>query len=76
MLCAGGSSCWLVVWLGSDAIGVCCVQVARVWQRLIQLQEEGGAEQAEQLQLWKEMTQVLQDSVEEQDNETLQHVSA
>ncbi|XP_012671452.2 tetratricopeptide repeat protein 37 [Clupea harengus] len=50
------------------------LQVARVWQRLIQLQEEGGAEQAEQLQLWKEMTQVLQDSVEEQDNETLQHL--
>ncbi|XP_041957097.1 tetratricopeptide repeat protein 37 isoform X1 [Alosa sapidissima] len=50
------------------------LQVARVWSRLLQLKEEGEADQAEQLQLWREMAQILQDSVEEQDNETQQHL--
>ncbi|XP_063051126.1 superkiller complex protein 3 [Engraulis encrasicolus] len=50
------------------------LQVARVWRRLIQLQEEGGAEGAELLQLWREMTRLLQDSQEQQDNETQQHL--
>lgn len=47
-----------------------------MWYKLVQLSEEGGAEQVERLQLWRQMTQFLQDSVEEQDNETQQHVSA
>ncbi|KAL2091868.1 hypothetical protein ACEWY4_011666 [Coilia grayii] len=50
------------------------LQVARVWRRLIQLQEEGGVEGAELLQLWREMTHFLQDGLEEQDNETQQHL--
>uniref|UniRef100_A0A8C1DIL0 SKI3 subunit of superkiller complex n=2 Tax=Cyprinus carpio TaxID=7962 RepID=A0A8C1DIL0_CYPCA len=47
-------------------------QVARVWRRLIQERE---AEDLELLELWKEMTRLLQDTVEDQDNETQQHVS-
>uniref|UniRef100_A0A8C2HQ09 Tetratricopeptide repeat domain 37 n=1 Tax=Cyprinus carpio TaxID=7962 RepID=A0A8C2HQ09_CYPCA len=46
-------------------------QVARVWRRLIQVRE---AEDLELLELWKEMTRLLQDTVEDQDNETQQHL--
>uniref|UniRef100_A0A8C1HNC8 SKI3 subunit of superkiller complex n=2 Tax=Cyprinus carpio TaxID=7962 RepID=A0A8C1HNC8_CYPCA len=46
-------------------------QVARVWRRLIQERE---AEDLELLELWKEMTRLLQDTVEDQDNETQQHL--
>lgn len=35
---------------------------------------EEGLEDAELLELWKEMTRLLQDTVEDQDNETQQHV--
>uniref|UniRef100_A0A8C1L8A5 Tetratricopeptide repeat domain 37 n=1 Tax=Cyprinus carpio TaxID=7962 RepID=A0A8C1L8A5_CYPCA len=45
--------------------------VARVWRRLIQERE---AEDLELLELWKEMTRLLQDTVEDQDNETQQHL--
>uniref|UniRef100_A0A8C2FY61 Tetratricopeptide repeat domain 37 n=1 Tax=Cyprinus carpio TaxID=7962 RepID=A0A8C2FY61_CYPCA len=45
--------------------------VARVWRRLIQVRE---AEDLELLELWKEMTRLLQDTVEDQDNETQQHL--
>uniref|UniRef100_A0A672MRU9 SKI3 subunit of superkiller complex n=1 Tax=Sinocyclocheilus grahami TaxID=75366 RepID=A0A672MRU9_SINGR len=52
------------------------LQVARVWRRLIQVREaEEGVENSELLELWKEMTRLLQDTVEDQDNETQQHVS-
>lgn len=34
-----------------------------------------GVEDSELLELWKEMTRLLQDTVEDQDNETQQHVS-
>uniref|UniRef100_A0A9R1SL33 SKI3 subunit of superkiller complex n=2 Tax=Cyprinus carpio TaxID=7962 RepID=A0A9R1SL33_CYPCA len=47
------------------------LQVARVWRRLIQERE---AEDLELLELWKEMTRLLQDTVEDQDNETQQHL--
>uniref|UniRef100_A0A8C2FWQ2 Tetratricopeptide repeat domain 37 n=1 Tax=Cyprinus carpio TaxID=7962 RepID=A0A8C2FWQ2_CYPCA len=47
------------------------LQVARVWRRLIQVRE---AEDLELLELWKEMTRLLQDTVEDQDNETQQHL--
>uniref|UniRef100_A0A9J8A6G4 SKI3 subunit of superkiller complex n=1 Tax=Cyprinus carpio carpio TaxID=630221 RepID=A0A9J8A6G4_CYPCA len=51
------------------------LQVARVWRRLIQVREgEDGVEDSELLELWKEMTRLLQDSVEDQDNETQQHL--
>lgn len=36
---------------------------------------EEGVEDSELLELWKEMTRLLQDTVEDQDNETQQHVS-
>uniref|UniRef100_A0A8C9TCA7 SKI3 subunit of superkiller complex n=1 Tax=Scleropages formosus TaxID=113540 RepID=A0A8C9TCA7_SCLFO len=55
------------------------LQVARTFRKLIQLKEDGRGEKAvdkgEVLQLWKQMIQLLADSVEEQDNETQQHVS-
>ncbi|XP_064152615.1 tetratricopeptide repeat protein 37 [Anguilla rostrata] len=53
------------------------LQVARLWCRLIQLKEdaeEGVVGRAGLLKLWQEMTQLLADSVEEQDNETQQHL--
>uniref|UniRef100_A0A673LD49 Tetratricopeptide repeat protein 37-like n=1 Tax=Sinocyclocheilus rhinocerous TaxID=307959 RepID=A0A673LD49_9TELE len=53
------------------------LQVARVWRRLIQVREreaEEGLEDSELLELWKEMTRLLQDTVEDQDNETQQHL--
>ncbi|KAJ8380559.1 hypothetical protein SKAU_G00013370 [Synaphobranchus kaupii] len=53
------------------------LQVSRLWRRLVQLREEaeeGGMARAELLQLWQQMTQLLADSVEEQDNETQQHL--
>lgn len=51
------------------------LQVARVWRRLIQVKEdEEGLEDAELLELWKEMTRLLQDTVDDQDNETQQHL--
>uniref|UniRef100_A0A8C1ZBQ8 Tetratricopeptide repeat domain 37 n=1 Tax=Cyprinus carpio TaxID=7962 RepID=A0A8C1ZBQ8_CYPCA len=51
------------------------LQVARVWRRLMQVREgEDGVEDSELLELWKEMTRLLQDSVEDQDNETQQHL--
>uniref|UniRef100_A0A672MPW7 SKI3 subunit of superkiller complex n=1 Tax=Sinocyclocheilus grahami TaxID=75366 RepID=A0A672MPW7_SINGR len=51
------------------------LQVARVWRRLIQVREaEEGVENSELLELWKEMTRLLQDTVEDQDNETQQHL--
>uniref|UniRef100_A0A672M7H5 SKI3 subunit of superkiller complex n=1 Tax=Sinocyclocheilus grahami TaxID=75366 RepID=A0A672M7H5_SINGR len=48
-----------------------------VWRRLIQVREreaEEGLEDSELLELWKEMTRLLQDTVEDQDNETQQHL--
>lgn len=36
---------------------------------------EEGVEDVELLELWKELTRLLQDTVEDQDNETQQHVS-
>lgn len=54
----------------------CDVQVARVWQRLIQVREaEDGIENFEVIELWREMIRLLLGSVEQQDNETQQHVS-
>ncbi|XP_076854203.1 tetratricopeptide repeat protein 37 isoform X2 [Brachyhypopomus gauderio] len=51
------------------------LQVARVWRRLIQVKEaEEALENFERLELWREMTRLLQASVEQQDNETQQHL--
>lgn len=51
------------------------LQVAKVWQKLIQVKEEDGVQNLELLELWREMTRLLQATVEDQDNETQQHVS-
>ncbi|XP_066510637.1 tetratricopeptide repeat protein 37-like [Hoplias malabaricus] len=51
------------------------LQVARVWRRLIQVREtEEGVEVFELGELWREMTRLLLGSVEQQDNETQQHL--
>ncbi|XP_046697752.1 tetratricopeptide repeat protein 37 isoform X2 [Silurus meridionalis] len=51
------------------------LQVARVWRRLIQVREaEDGIENFELLELWREMIRLLMGSVQEQDNETQQHL--
>ncbi|XP_051981305.1 tetratricopeptide repeat protein 37 [Xyrauchen texanus] len=51
------------------------LQVARVWRRLIQVMEGvEGVQNSELLELWRGMTSLLQASVEDQDNETQQHL--
>ncbi|XP_071783567.2 superkiller complex protein 3 [Centroberyx gerrardi] len=52
------------------------LKLAKVWIRLIQLKEEEAVEKTELLQLWQQMTRLLSDcmDVEEQDNETQQHL--
>ncbi|KAM9446217.1 superkiller complex protein 3 [Clarias gariepinus] len=51
------------------------LQVARVWRRLIQVkEEEDGIENFELIELWREMIRLLLSSVEQQDNETQQHL--
>uniref|UniRef100_A0A8D0CWE5 SKI3 subunit of superkiller complex n=1 Tax=Sander lucioperca TaxID=283035 RepID=A0A8D0CWE5_SANLU len=52
--------------------------LAKVWLQLIQVKEEEAVDKKELLQLWQQMTQLLSDCIneEEQDNnETQQHVS-
>lgn len=53
-----------------------CAQLAKVWRQLLQLKEEEAVDKKELQDLWKQMTQVLSDCLneEEQDNETQQHV--
>lgn len=53
-----------------------CTQLAKVWLQLIKLKEEEAVDKKELLQLWQQMTQLLSDCTdeEEQDNETQQHV--
>ncbi|XP_066567919.1 superkiller complex protein 3 [Amia ocellicauda] len=48
------------------------LEVGRVWHRLVRLKVEEGVEVQELRQLWVRLTQLLKDSVEEQDNETQQ----
>ncbi|XP_062310352.1 superkiller complex protein 3 [Osmerus eperlanus] len=52
------------------------LQVATLWQRLIQLKEGEAVEKVEVLGLLRRMSLLLSDSVEEQDNETQQHLIA
>ncbi|XP_067087344.1 superkiller complex protein 3 [Osmerus mordax] len=52
------------------------LQVAKLWQRLIQLKEGEAVEKVEVLGLLRRMSLLLSDSVEEQDNETQQHLIA
>lgn len=48
------------------------LQVSRLWQRLITVKEEEGAEKEELHQLWKRMIQLLANTIQNQDNETHQ----
>ncbi|XP_038559572.1 tetratricopeptide repeat protein 37 [Micropterus salmoides] len=52
------------------------LMLAKVWLQLLQLKEEEAVKKKELLQLWKQMTQLLSDCLneEEQDNETHQHL--
>ncbi|XP_054033772.1 SKI3 subunit of superkiller complex protein [Dryobates pubescens] len=49
-----------------------CLEVAELWQKLIDMKQEEGAEQAELHQLWKKKIQFLKDSTQDQDNKTEQ----
>ncbi|XP_058492628.1 superkiller complex protein 3 [Solea solea] len=53
-----------------------CNKLAKVWLQLIQLKEEDAVDKKELLQLWHEMTQLLSDCIneEEQNNEVQQHL--
>uniref|UniRef100_A0A493TI74 SKI3 subunit of superkiller complex n=1 Tax=Anas platyrhynchos platyrhynchos TaxID=8840 RepID=A0A493TI74_ANAPP len=48
------------------------LEVAETWQKLIRIKQEEGAEKAELHQLWKRMIQLLADSEQSQDNQTVQ----
>ncbi|NXI38925.1 TTC37 protein, partial [Galbula dea] len=48
------------------------IEVAQMWQKLIQVKQEEGAEKAELHQLWKKMIQLLKDSTQNQDKTTEQ----
>ncbi|KAA8592375.1 hypothetical protein FQN60_017830 [Etheostoma spectabile] len=52
------------------------LKLAKVWLQLIQVKEEEAVDKKELLQLWQQMTQLLSDCIneEEQDNETQQHL--
>ncbi|NXN17882.1 TTC37 protein, partial [Indicator maculatus] len=47
-------------------------EVAELWQKLIEMKQEEGAEKAELHQLWKKKIQFLKDSTQDQDNKTEQ----
>ena len=53
-----------------------CGQLAKVWLQLVQLKEEEAVDKKELVQLLQQMTQLLSNcfNEEEQDNETQQHV--
>ncbi|KAM9167797.1 superkiller complex protein 3 isoform 1-T3 [Mergus octosetaceus] len=48
------------------------LEVAETWRKLIRIKQEEGAEKAELHQLWKRMIQLLADSEQSQDNQTMQ----
>uniref|UniRef100_A0A669R1N4 Tetratricopeptide repeat domain 37 n=1 Tax=Phasianus colchicus TaxID=9054 RepID=A0A669R1N4_PHACC len=48
------------------------LEVAEIWQKLIEVKKEGGAEKAELHQLWKRMIQLLGDNAQYQDNKAAQ----
>uniref|UniRef100_A0A8B9YVR2 Tetratricopeptide repeat domain 37 n=1 Tax=Buteo japonicus TaxID=224669 RepID=A0A8B9YVR2_9AVES len=48
------------------------LEVAKTWQKLIQMKQEEGAEKAELHQLWKKMIQLLKDSTQNKYNKTEQ----
>ncbi|XP_076021281.1 superkiller complex protein 3 [Genypterus blacodes] len=52
------------------------LKLAKVWLQLIKLKEEEAADKKELLQLWQQMTRLLLDCTDEdeQDNETQQHL--
>uniref|UniRef100_A0A8C6RPJ8 SKI3 subunit of superkiller complex n=1 Tax=Nannospalax galili TaxID=1026970 RepID=A0A8C6RPJ8_NANGA len=48
------------------------LEVARTWYKLIKTRQEEGADNQELHELWRKLTQLLAESVEEQSNETQQ----
>nr|XP_040129175.1 tetratricopeptide repeat protein 37 isoform X2 [Ictidomys tridecemlineatus] len=48
------------------------LEVARTWHRLIKTRQEEGADNQELHQLWRKLTQLLAESMEDQNNETQQ----
>ncbi|XP_071338724.1 superkiller complex protein 3 [Trachinotus anak] len=52
------------------------LKLAKVWLQLIQLKQEDAVDKKELLELWQEMTQLLSECLneDEQDNETQQHL--
>ncbi|XP_053442391.1 SKI3 subunit of superkiller complex protein [Nycticebus coucang] len=48
------------------------LEVARTWHRLVKMRQEEGADRQELQQLWRKLTQLLADTVEDQNNETQQ----
>ncbi|XP_073933157.1 superkiller complex protein 3 [Castor canadensis] len=48
------------------------LEVARTWHKLIKIRQEEGADNQELHQLWRKLTQLLAESMEDQNNETQQ----
>ncbi|XP_063101434.1 superkiller complex protein 3 isoform X2 [Cavia porcellus] len=48
------------------------LEVARTWHKLIKTRQEEGADKQELYQLWRKLTQLLAESIEDQNNETQQ----
>ncbi|KAL1783322.1 tetratricopeptide repeat protein 37 [Sigmodon hispidus] len=47
-------------------------EVARTWYKLIKTRQEDGADKQELHELWRKLTQLLAENIEDQDNETQQ----
>lgn len=50
--------------------------MARTWYKLIKTRREDGADKQELYELWRKLTELLAENIEDQDNETQQMVSA
>ncbi|CAO2593153.1 Tetratricopeptide repeat protein 37 [Lemmus lemmus] len=48
------------------------LEVARTWSKLIKTRQEDGADKSELSELWRKLTQLLAEEIEDQDNETQQ----
>lgn len=48
--------------------------MARTWHRLIKTRQEDGADRQELYELWRKLSQLLAENIEDQNNETQQMV--
>ncbi|XP_041519322.1 tetratricopeptide repeat protein 37 [Microtus oregoni] len=48
------------------------LEVARTWSKLIKTRQDDGADKQELYELWRKLTQMLAEEIEDQDNETQQ----